>query len=118
MDILACRVLNFKSHLNHTIWVLVNGKIMRKNLRPKTAFGRHVVKIRAPLSQRQNSLNEYFSRIDFAKTLQSGSLDQNNQTYPLIFSELVLLPVLWATSGLGLFLKYLVTQVTNHQSVG
>ena len=46
-----------------------------------------------PLSQRQNSLNEYFSRIDF--------------------SEFVLLPVLWATSGLGLFFKYLVTQLTN-----
>ena len=47
----------------------------------------------APLSQRQNSLNEYFLRIDFAETLQSGSLDENNQTYQLSFSEFVLLPV-------------------------
>ena len=49
-------------------------------------------------------------RIDFAETLQRGSLDQNNQTYQHSFSEFVLLPVLWATSGLGLFPKYLRTQ--------
>ena len=42
---------------------------------------------RAPLSQRHNSLNEYFLRIDFAETLQSGSLDQNNQLHALIFSK-------------------------------
>ena len=39
------------------------------------------------LSQRHNSLNEYFSRIDFAEILQRGSLDQNNQTHALIFSK-------------------------------
>ena len=38
-------------------------------------------------------------RIDFAETLQRGSLDQNNQTYQNSFSNFVLLPVLWATSG-------------------
>ena len=39
------------------------------------------------LSQRHNSLNEYFSRIDLAEILQRGSLDQNNQTHALIFSK-------------------------------
>ena len=46
-----------------------------------------------PLSQRQNSVNEYFSKIDFADTLQRGCLDQNNQTYLLLFSKFDILPV-------------------------
>ena len=71
----------------------------------------------SPLSQRQISLNLLFSRIDFAETLQRGSFDQNSQTDQVSFSKFALLPVLWATSGLGLFFKYLVTQVTN-QSLG
>ena len=29
----------------------------------------------------------------------------------IVFSEFVILPVLWATSGLDLFFKYLVTQL-------
>ena len=62
-----------------------------------------------PISQRQNFLNEYFSKIDLAETLQRGSFNQKNKTYQHTFSKFVLLPVLWATSGLGLFFKYLVT---------
>ena len=38
-----------------------------------------------PLSHRQNSLNENFSKVDFAETLQRGCLDRNNQTNLLIF---------------------------------
>ena len=55
---------------------------MLKRLLNSGEIGKRKLKARG-----EKFLFKYFLKIDFAEILQRGSLDQNNQTQPLIFSK-------------------------------